>query len=37
MTDSIAIEFDSSILTDVEIKSKLNMSGYKFVRIARQY
>jgi copper chaperone CopZ len=34
MTDSIIVEFDPSVLTRKEIKSKLDKSGYKFVRLA---
>ena len=34
MTDSIIVEFDSSLITREEIKNKLEKSGYKFVRIA---
>jgi copper chaperone CopZ len=34
MTDSIIVEFDPSVLTREEIKSKLDKSGYKFVRLA---
>lgn len=37
MTDTMAIEFDSSVLTAVEIKNRLDKSGYKFVRVAREY
>ena len=32
MTDSIIVEFDPSVLTREEIKSRLDKSGYKFVR-----
>jgi copper chaperone len=34
MTDSIIVEFDPSVLTREEIKSRLDKSGYKFVRSA---
>jgi copper chaperone len=34
MTDSVVIEFDSSIITKEQIKNKLEKSGYKFVRTA---
>ena len=34
MTDSIVVEFDSSLITKEEIKEKLEKSGYKFVRTA---
>lgn len=32
MTDSVIVEFDSSLITKEEIKKKLERSGYKFVR-----
>jgi copper chaperone len=32
MTDSIIVEFDSSLITREEIKNRLERSGYKFVR-----
>jgi len=35
MTNSIVVEFDSNLITKEEIKSRLEKSGYKFVRIAR--
>ena len=34
MTDSIVVEFDSSMITKEEIKNRLEGSGYKFVRTA---
>jgi copper chaperone len=34
MTDSIIVEFDSSLITKEEIKNRLEKSGYKFVRTA---
>ena len=34
MTDSVVVEFDSSLITKEEIKNKLEKSGYKFVRTA---
>jgi copper chaperone CopZ len=34
MTDSVIIEFDSSLITREQIKNRLEKSGYKFVRIA---
>ena len=37
MTDTMSIEFDSSVLTAVDIKNRLDKSGYKFVRVARGY
>ncbi len=33
MTDSIVVEFDSSLITKEEIKNRLEKSGYKFVRV----
>ena len=33
MTDSVVVEFDSSLITKEEIKNRLEKSGYKFVRI----
>ena len=35
MTNSIVVEFDSNLITKEEIKSRLEKSGYKFVRISR--
>ena len=32
MTDSVIVEFDSSLITKEEIKNRLERSGYKFVR-----
>ncbi len=32
MTDSVIIEFDSSLITREQIKNRLEKSGYKFVR-----
>jgi copper chaperone len=34
MTDSVVVEFDSSMITKEEIKNRLEGSGYKFVRTA---
>jgi copper chaperone len=34
MTDSVEVEFDSSLITKEEIKNRLEKSGYKFVRTA---
>ena len=34
MTDSVIVEFDSSMITKEEIKNRLEKSGYKFVRTA---
>lgn len=35
MTDSVIVEFDPSMITKEEIKSRLEESGYNFVRTAR--
>lgn len=35
VTDSIAVDFDPSILVEKQIKNKLENSGYKFARVAR--
>jgi copper chaperone len=32
LTDSVIVEFDSSMITKEEIKNRLEKSGYKFVR-----
>jgi copper chaperone len=32
MTDSVIVEFNSSLITREEIKNRLEESGYKFVR-----
>jgi copper chaperone len=37
MTDSVKAEFDPSFITKLEIKDKLEKSGYKFVRINTAY
>lgn len=34
MTDSVVVEFDSSLISKEEIKNRLEKSGYKFVRTA---
>ena len=34
MTDSVIIEFDSSLITREQIRNRLEKSGYKFVRTA---
>ena len=34
MTDSVVVEFDSSMITKEEIKNRLEKSGYKFVGTA---
>lgn len=35
MTDSVIIEYDPLLITEEEIKNKLEKSGYNFVRVAR--
>jgi copper chaperone len=37
MTDSVIVEFDPLFITKLEIKDKLEKSGYKFVRINTAY
>jgi hypothetical protein len=32
MTDSVAVEFNPSVITKEEIKNSLKKSGYNFVR-----
>ena len=34
MTDSVIVEYDSSMITREEIKEKLENSGYRFSRVA---
>jgi copper chaperone CopZ len=34
MTDSVVVEFDSNLITKEEIKSRLEKSGYKFIRLS---
>jgi Cu+-exporting ATPase len=34
MTDSVIVEFDSSLITTEEIQNRLEKSSYKFVRTA---
>ena len=34
MTDSVVVEFDSTLITKQEIKDRLEKSGYKFIRVA---
>jgi copper chaperone len=36
MTDNIVVEFDPSLLTKDKIKTMLDKSGYKFVRVANR-
>ncbi|MDQ4074029.1 MAG: cation transporter [Thermoproteota archaeon] len=35
MTDSIVVEFDPVLITKEQIRSRLEKSGYKFIRVAR--
>ena len=35
MTDSVILDFDRSLITKEEIKTRLEKSGYNFVRVAR--
>ncbi|MDQ6668148.1 MAG: cation transporter [Thermoproteota archaeon] len=35
MTDSITVDFNSSLITNEQIKNRLEKSGYKFVRVAQ--
>ena len=35
LTDSVVVEFDPSVITKEEIKSRLEESGYNFIRTAR--
>ena len=35
MTDSVIVDFDPSLITKEEIKTRLEKSGYNFVRVAR--
>jgi copper chaperone len=34
MTDTLLVEFETSLITKEEIKRRLEKSGYKFVRVA---
>ena len=34
MTDSVIVEYDPSLITEKEMKDRLEKSGYKFVRVA---
>jgi copper chaperone len=36
MTDNVVVEFDPSLLTKDKIKTMLDKSGYKFVRVANR-
>ena len=35
MTDSVIVDFDPSLITKEEIKTRLEKSGYNFVLVAR--
>ena len=35
MTDSVVVNYDSTLINKEEIKGRLEKSGYKFVRVAR--
>lgn len=35
MTDSVAVDYDSTLINKEEIKERLEKSGYKFIRVAR--
>ena len=34
ITDSVVVEYDSTLITKEKIREKLENSGYKFVRVA---
>ena len=34
MTDTVFVDFETSLITKEEIQRKLEKSGYKFVRVA---
>ena len=34
MTDTVFVEFETSLITKEEIKRRLEKSGYKFVRVS---
>ena len=34
MTDTVFVDFETSLITKEEIKRRLEKSGYKFVRVA---
>jgi copper chaperone CopZ len=36
MTNSVLVEFDPTIITEEEIKDRLEKSGYNFIRTARR-
>ncbi len=35
MTDSVVVDYDSTLINKEEIKKRLGKSGYKFIRVAR--
>ena len=35
MTDSVVVDYDSTLINKEEIKERLEKSGYKFIRVAR--
>ena len=35
MTDSVIVDFDASLITNEQIKNRLEKSGYNFVRVAQ--
>ena len=35
MTDSVIVDFDPSLITNEEIKTRLEKSGHNFVQVAR--
>ena len=35
MTDSVIVDFNPSLITNEEIKNRLEKSGYNFVRVAQ--
>jgi copper chaperone len=35
MTDSVVVDYDSTLINKEEIKERLERSGYKFIRVAR--
>ena len=35
MTDSVVVDYDSTLINREEIKERLEKSGYKFIRVAR--
>ncbi len=35
MTDSVVVDYDSTLINKEEIKERLGKSGYKFIRVAR--